>query len=179
MEKFYKEFGLKKVLECGGTNSWDKVNVGNKVFLVNDFKKKYKLTGFEKQVGVVWKGNIVSTKEYKKTISKTINRSNGESEKVAEDISEKIIESNIIEKEEGSNDGIVIGVIPEEEGKFIKDFLEMGWDDDILFSAIISQNDSAKPLENRFKVAVYIEEFDFKKVQKFNEKENKAKQNAD
>lgn len=55
----------------------------------------------------------------------------------------------------------------------------MGWDDDILFSAIISQNDSAKPLENRFKVAVYIEEFDFKKVQKFNEKENKAKQNAD
>lgn len=53
----------------------------------------------------------------------------------------------------------IIGIIPEEEGKFIKDFLDMGWDDEILFSAIISQNDDTKPLENRFKVAVYIERF--------------------
>lgn len=51
----------------------------------------------------------------------------------------------------------VIGVIPEEEGKLIKDFLDMGWDE--VFSAVISQNDSTKPLENRFKVAVYIERF--------------------
>ena len=51
----------------------------------------------------------------------------------------------------------VIGVIPEEEGKLIKDFLDMGWNK--LFKAIISQNDSTKPLENRFKVAVYIERF--------------------
>lgn len=33
----------------------------------------------------------------------------------------------------------------------------MGWDE--VFSAVISQNDSTKPLENRFKVAVYIERF--------------------
>ena len=51
----------------------------------------------------------------------------------------------------------MIGVIPEEEGRFIKDILDMGWDE--VFSAVISQNDSTKPLENRFKVAVYIERF--------------------
>lgn len=166
MARFYKEFGLKKVLECGGANSWDKVNVGKKVFLVNDLEKEYKLTGFKKQVGVVWKGNIVSTKEYKKTISKTINKSNGESIEVTEDISENIIENNITEKKEESNEGIVIGVIPEEEGKFIKDFFDMGWGNDILFSAVISQNDDTKPLENRFKVAVYIEQFDFERIDK-------------
>lgn len=54
-------------------------------------------------------------------------------------------------------DDSVIGVIPEEEGRFIKDILDMGWDE--VFSAVISQNDSTKPLENRFKVAVYIERF--------------------
>ena len=48
----------------------------------------------------------------------------------------------------------MIGVIPEEEGRLIKDILDMGWNK--LFKAVISQNDSTKPLENRFKVAVYI-----------------------
>ena len=48
----------------------------------------------------------------------------------------------------------IIGVIPEEEGTLIKDFLDMGWDK--LFCAIISQNDDSKTLENRFKVAIYI-----------------------
>lgn len=33
----------------------------------------------------------------------------------------------------------------------------MGWNK--LFKAVISQNDNTKPLENRFKVAVYIERF--------------------
>lgn len=179
MRTFYKEFGLKKVLECGGAKSWDKVNVGNEVFLVNDLEKDYELKKLKTQVGVVWKGNIVSTKEYKKSISKTINRSNGESEKVTEDISEKITENNIIEEKGGGNAGTVIGVIPEEEGKLIKDFLNMGWGNNILFSAIISQNDDTKPLENRFKVAVYIEEFDFEKVKNLMREENEVKQNTD
>lgn len=50
----------------------------------------------------------------------------------------------------------LIGVIPEEEGRLIKDILDMGWNK--LFKAVISQNDSTKPLENRFKVAVYIKQ---------------------
>lgn len=109
---FYKEFGLKKILECEGLEFLNGVNVGTKVCLKNDLDNK-KFKGLTNQVGVTKIGK--------------------------------------------PND--VIGVIPEEEGKFIKDFLDMGWDDDILFSAIISQNDETKPLENRFKVAVYIERF--------------------
>ncbi len=112
---FYKEFALKKVLECGAAKSWEKIKVGDTVQLILNLED-YNLTGLKKQVGVLFV-------------------------KVEEEI-EKII-----------------GIIPEEEGKFIKDFLDMGWDDEILFSAIISQNDDTKPLENRFKVAVYIERF--------------------
>lgn len=121
MRIFYKEFALKKVLECGSAKSWEKAKMGKNVYLKNNLDEK-KFKDFSKQVGV-----------------------------------------SIDEKGEK-----VIGIIPEEEGKLIKNFLDMGWCGNILFSAIISQNDSAKPLENRFKVAVYIEEFDFKKVQKFN-----------
>lgn len=106
---FYKEFGLKKILECEGLEFLNGVNVGTIVCLKNDLDNK-KFKGLTNQVGVTKIGK--------------------------------------------PND--VIGVIPEEEGKFIKDFLDMGWDE--VFSAIISQNDSTKPLENRFKVAVYIKQ---------------------
>ena len=109
---FYKEFALKKVLECGAAKSWKEAKVAEKVYLKTNLDKNI-FKDLSKQVGV-----------------------------------------SIDEKGEK-----IIGVIPEEEGKFIKDFLDMGWDDDILFSAIISQNDETKPLENRFKVAVYIERF--------------------
>ncbi len=107
---FYKEFGLKKILECEGLEFLNGVNVGTKVCLKNDLDNK-KFKGLTNQVG------ITKTK----------------------------------------GDDSVIGVIPEEEGRFIKDILDMGWDE--VFSAVISQNDSTKPLENRFKVAVYIERF--------------------
>lgn len=110
MGKFYKEFGLKKILECEGLEFLNDVNVGTEVYLKNDLDNK-KFKGLTNQVGIT--------------------------------------------KEEGKDN--VIGVIPEEEGKFIKDFLDMGWNK--LFKAVISQNDSTKPLENRFKVAVYIERF--------------------
>lgn len=109
---FYKEFGLKKILECEGAKSWEEIKVGDTVQLILNLED-YNLTGFKKQVGAFW-----DLKEDAKA---------------------------------------VIGVIPEEEGKLIKDFLDMGWDE--VFSAVISQNDSTKPLENRFKVAVYIERF--------------------
>lgn len=33
MRKFYKEFALKKVLECGGAEYWKKVKVGKVVYL--------------------------------------------------------------------------------------------------------------------------------------------------
>ena len=68
-------------------------------------------------------------------------------------VKEKVKDNDIIV--EGKIEKI-IGVIPEEEGRFIKDILDMGWDE--VFSAVISQNDSTKPLENRFKVAVYIKQ---------------------
>lgn len=109
---FYKEFALKKVLECGAANSWEEAKVAEEVYLKTNLDKNI-FKDLSKQVGV--------------SIDKKGKK--------------------------------IIGVIPEEEGKFIKDFLDMGWDDDILFSAIISQNDETKPLENRFKVAVYIERF--------------------
>lgn len=107
MRKFYKEFALKKVLECGGAESWEEVKVGKEVYLINDLDEKV-FKDFSKQVGVS------IDKDGKK----------------------------------------IIGVIPEEEGTLIKDFLGMGWDK--LFCAIISQNDDSKTLENRFKVAIYI-----------------------
>lgn len=110
MGTFYKEFGLKKILECEGLEFLNDVNVGTGVYLKNDLDNK-KFKGLTNQVGIT--------------------------------------------KEEGKDN--VIGVIPEEEGKLIKDFLDMGWNK--LFKAVISQNDSTKPLENRFKVAVYIEKF--------------------
>ena len=87
----------------------------------------YNLTGFKKQVGALWefKGKAVDG-------------------------------AKVAGGAEAVNDvKAVIGVIPEEEGKLIKDFLDMGWNK--LFKAVISQNDNTKPLENRFKVAVYIE----------------------
>lgn len=105
---FYKEFGLKKILECEGIKSLNDVKVGTEVYLKNKLDNE-KIKGLTNQVGIT--------------------------------------------KTKGENS--VIGVIPEEEGRFIKDILDMGWDG--VFSAIISQNDSTKPLENRFKVAVYIE----------------------
>lgn len=107
---FYKEFALKKVLECGAAKSWKEAKVAEKVYLKTNLDKNI-FKDLSKQVGV--------------SIDK-------EGEKI-------------------------IGVIPEEEGRFIKDILDMGWDE--VFSAVISQNDSTKPLENRFKVAVYIERF--------------------
>lgn len=112
MGTFYKEFGLKKILECEGAKSWEEIKLGDTVQLISNLED-YNLTGFKKQVGAFW-----DLKEDAKA---------------------------------------VIGVIPEEEGKLIKDFLDMGWNK--LFKAVISQNDSTKPLENRFKVAVYIERF--------------------
>lgn len=121
---FYKEFALKKVLECGAAKSWEKIKVGDTVQLILNLED-YNLTGFKKQVGVLF-------------------------------IKEEVKNGQVIVEEKIEK---IIGIIPEEEGKFIKDFLNMGWDDEILFSAIISQNDDAKPLENRFKVAVYIERF--------------------
>lgn len=33
MGKFYKEFGLKKVLECGAAEFWEKIKVGDIVQL--------------------------------------------------------------------------------------------------------------------------------------------------
>lgn len=107
MGKFYKEFALKKVLECEGLEFLKNVKVGTEVYLKNDLDNK-KFKGLTNQVGIT--------------------------------------------KEKGK--GNVIGVIPEEEGRLIKDILDMGWNK--LFKAVISQNDSTKPLENRFKVAVYI-----------------------
>lgn len=112
MGTFYKEFGLKKILECEGAKSWEEIKLGDTVQLISNLED-YNLTGSKKQVGALW--------EFK------------------------------------GGAKAVIGVIPEEEGKLIKDFLDMGWNK--LFKAIISQNDSTKPLENRFKVAVYIERF--------------------
>lgn len=106
---FYKEFALKKVLECGAAKSWKEAKVAEKVYLKTNLDKNI-FKDLSKQVGV--------------SIDK-------EGEKI-------------------------IGVIPEEEGRFIKDILDMGWDE--VFSAVISQNDSTKPLENRFKVAVYIKQ---------------------
>jgi len=116
MVRFYKEFGLKKVLECGAAEFWEKIKVGDIVQLTLNLEE-YNQTDLKKQVGALF--------EFK----------------------EKAV------------DGVkaVIGVIPEEEGKLIKDFLDMGWNK--LFKAVISQNDSTKPLENRFKVAVYIEKY--------------------
>jgi|GEM_PF-2150726 len=109
MGMFYKEFGLKKVLECGVANSWKELEIGKYVYLTNNLDENI-FKDLSKQVGV----------------------------SIDEDGKE------------------IIGIIPEEEGKLIKNFLDMGWGNNILFSAIISQNDSTKPLENRFKVAVYI-----------------------
>lgn len=51
MRKFYKEFALKKVLECGGAESWKKVKVGKEVYLINDLDEKV-FKDFSKQVGV-------------------------------------------------------------------------------------------------------------------------------
>lgn len=107
---FYKEFGLKKILECEGLEFLNDVNVGTEVYLKNDLDNK-KFKGLTNQVGIT----------------------------------------------KGEGEDNVIGVIPEEEGKLIKDFLDMGWNK--LFKAVISQNDSTKTLENRIKVAVYIERF--------------------
>lgn len=116
---FYKEFGLKKILECEGAKSWEKIKVGDTVQLRSNLED-YNLTGFKKQVGVLFVEEVKKDNNDKEEIEK------------------------------------IIGIIPEEEGKLIKDFLDMGWDE--VFSAVISQNDSTKPLENRFKVAVYIKE---------------------
>lgn len=125
---FYKEFGLKKILECEGAKSWEEIKVGDTVQLILNLED-YNLTGFKKQVGALWefKGKAVDGAKVA-----------GGAE-VVNDVK------------------AVIGVIPEEEGKLIKDFLDMGWNK--LFKAVISQNDNTKPLENRFKVAVYIERF--------------------
>ena len=123
---FYKEFGLKKILECEGARSWEEIKVGDTVQLILNLED-YNLTGFKKQVGALWefKGKAVDG-------------------------------AKVAGGAEAVNDvKAVIGVIPEEEGKLIKDFLDMGWNK--LFKAVISQNDNTKPLENRFKVAVYIE----------------------
>lgn len=122
---FYKEFGLKKILECEGTKSWEEIKVGDTVQLILNLED-YNLTGFKKQVGALWKfkGKAVDG-------------------------------AKVAGGAEAVDDAkAVIGVIPEEEGKLIKDFLDMGWNK--LFKAVISQNDSTKPLENRFKIAVYI-----------------------
>lgn len=116
MDKFYKEFALKKVLECGSAKSWEDVKVGVEVYLTKGFDEK-KFKDLSKQVGVSMYEN-------------------------------------------GKD---IIGVIPEEE-TLLKDFLDMEWDKNILFKAIISQNDNTKPLENRFKVAVYIKQFDLEKI---------------
>lgn len=125
---FYKEFGLKKILECEGAKSWEEIKVGDTVQLILNLDD-YNLTGFKKQVGALW--------EFK---GKAVN------------------DAKVAGGAEVVNDvKAVIGVIPEEEGKLIKDFLDMGWNK--LFKAVISQNDNTKPLENRFKVAVYIERF--------------------
>lgn len=123
---FYKEFGLKKILECEGAKSWEEIKVGDTVQLILNLED-YNLKGFKKQVGALWefKGKAVDG-------------------------------AKVAGGAEAVNDvKAVIGVIPEEEGKLIKDFLDMGWNK--LFKAVISQNDNTKPLENRFKVAVYIE----------------------
>lgn len=118
MCKFYREFALKKVLECGNAKAWDKIKIGQNVYLTNGLDEK-KFNDLSKQVGV-----------------------------------------SVNEKGEE-----IIGVIPEDEGKLIRDFLDMGWGkNNILFSAKISQNDCTKFLENRFKVAVYINQFDIDKV---------------
>lgn len=122
MGKFYKEFGLKKVLECGAAEFWEKIKVGDIVQLTLNLEE-YNQTDLKKQVGALF--------EFKEK------------------------EVNGAEVVNGVK--AVIGVIPEEEGKLIKDFLDMGWNK--LFKAVISQNDNTKPLENRFKVAVYIERF--------------------
>lgn len=50
MRKFYKEFALKKVLECGGAEYWKKVKVGKVVYLNDLDEEKFKY--FSKQVGV-------------------------------------------------------------------------------------------------------------------------------
>lgn len=123
MGKFYKEFGLKKVLECGAAEFWEKIKVGDIVQLTLNLEE-YNQTDLKKQVEALF--------EFKE--KKEVNGA-----EVVNDVK------------------AVIGVIPEEEGKLIKDFLEMGWNK--LFKAVISQNDNTKPLENRFKVAVYIERF--------------------
>lgn len=123
MGKFYKEFGLKKVLECGAAEFWEKIKVGDIVQLTLNLEE-YNQTDLKKQVEALF--------EFKE--KKEVNGA-----EVVNDVK------------------AVIGVIPEEEGKLIKDFLDMGWNK--LFKAVISQNDNTKPLENRFKVAVYIERF--------------------
>lgn len=117
---------FKKILECEGAKSWEEIKVGDTVQLILNLED-YNLTGFKKQVGALWefKGKAVDG-------------------------------AKVAGGAEAVNDvKAVIGVIPEEEGKLIKDFLDMGWNK--LFKAVISQNDNTKPLENRFKVAVYIE----------------------
>lgn len=123
MGKFYKEFGLKKVLECGAAEFWEKIKVGDIVQLTLNLEE-YNQTDLKKQVEALF--------EFKE--KKEVNGA-----EVVNDVK------------------AVIGVIPEEEGKLIKDFLDMGWNK--LFKAVISQNDNTKLLENRFKVAVYIERF--------------------
>ena len=44
---FYKEFGLKKILECEGTKSWEEIKVGDTVQLILNLED-YNLTGFKK-----------------------------------------------------------------------------------------------------------------------------------
>ena len=114
---------LKKVLECGVAEFWEKIKVGDIVQLTLNLEE-YNQTDLKEQVGALF--------EFKE--KKEVNGA-----EVVNDVK------------------AVIGVIPEEEGKLIKDFLDMGWNK--LFKAVISQNDNTKPLENRFKVAVYIERF--------------------
>ena len=93
---FYKEFGLKKILECEGAKSWEEIKVGDTVQLILNLED-YNLTGFKKQVGALWefKGKAVDGAKVA-----------GGAE-VVNDVK------------------AVIGVIPEEEGKLIKDFLDI------------------------------------------------------
>lgn len=155
---FYKEFGLKKILECEGAKSWEEIKVGDTVQLILNLED-YNLTGFKKQVGALWefKGKAVDGAK----VAGGAEVVNGA--EVAGG-AEAVNDAEVAGGAEVVNDvKAVIGVIPEEEGKLIKDFLDMGWNK--LFKAVISQNDNTKPLENRFKVAVYIEQCDFKETQ--------------
>lgn len=51
MGKFYKEFALKKVLECEGLEFLKNVKVGTEVYLKNDLDNK-KFKGLTNQVGI-------------------------------------------------------------------------------------------------------------------------------